>query len=405
MGDRAMTRRRVLAVTSQVPWPLDSGGHLRTFHLLRALAQSFDVRLVAPASRAHEDGIAALRGAGIEPAIVPVARRGRVRESMHAAAAAIQARPYVLFGRHLRRQVAQRLRTESQRQRPDVLYLDHLDSLLYADCAATGRIVMDMHNVYSSLAHRTAAEYPLLRRRYLAGQARLLEREERAAARTAHALMAVSRDDAQYFSRLGARHVVVVPNGVDCERFAAAEEATRASHTILYVGALDWPPNVSAARFLAATVLPAVKRRIPDARLVLVGRNPTAEVVQLAAADGAIQVAGNAPDVVPFFRDAGALAVPLEAGGGSRLKILEAFAAGVPVVSTPIGCEGIDGLGEEHLTVCERTAFADAIVAVMQAPGPAHERAARARALARQQYDWAVVGRRVAEAVAEAAQS
>jgi len=92
--------------------------------------------------------------------------------------------------------------------------------------------------------------------------------------------------------------------------------------------------------------------------------------------------------------------VPLEAGGGTRLKILEAFATGLPVVSTPVGCEGIDGIHGQHLLIAERAQFADAIVEVLADPAAAQERAARARELARQAYDWSAVGRRAVEAVA-----
>ena len=107
-------------------------------------------------------------------------------------------------------------------------------------------------------------------------------------------------------------------------------------------------------------------------------------------------------DVVPYFRSAHVLAVPLEAGGGTRLKILEAFATGLPVVSTPVGCEGIDAAHGEHLLVAERQKFADAIVEALLDPAAAHQRAVRAQELARQTYDWSAVGRRAIDAVASA---
>lgn len=397
-----MPRPSVLAVTSEMPWPLNSGGHLRTFHLLRSLAARADVRLVVPDSGANGHEAAALQRAGIQARPVAVSRRTPVRESLRAAAAAVRAEPYVLFARHRRRAVGQLLRAEARRQRPDILYLDHLDSLIYAECAPGARIVIDMHNVYSHLARRTAAESSGWRRRYLVGQAALLERQERAAAATAHAVMAVSTDDARYFSRLGARRVAIVPNGVDCAAFHAGPAVDRQPPAILYVGALDWLPNVSAARYLAQDVLPAVRRRVPEARLLLVGRNPSAAVMELATADSHVEVAGNVPDVVPYFRRASALAVPLEAGGGTRLKILEAFAAGLPVISSRVGCEGIEARDGRHLLIRERTDFSEALAQVLLDPTAAAARARRALALVKEQYDWAAVGERAAEAVQRA---
>ncbi len=395
-----MVRRpSVLAVTSEVPWPLNSGGHLRTFHLLRTLAQRFDVRLVVPARGNDEAGRAALEHAGITLRLIPVAPRTRLFEAIKVGASAARREPYVMFARHRSRAVARALAAEASARRPDVLYLDHLDSLVYAGTVPDVPIVTDLHNVYSRLADRAGDEVPgRLRRIYLTREARLLARREQVAARKAHTIMAVSDDDAGYFSALGAARVVVVPNGVDCSAYAGASTARPGPPTILYVGALDWPPNATAARLLATEVLAAVRQRVPDARVTIVGKNPPPEVLALAQ-EANVEVAGNVRDVVPYFRDAHVLAVPLEAGGGTRLKILEAFAAGLPVVSTPVGCEGIDGVHEQHLLVADRPQFADAIVRSLLDPAAAGERAGRAQQLAEECYDWSAVGRRAVDAV------
>ena len=396
-----MVRRpSVLAVTSEVPWPLNSGGHLRTFHLLRTLAQRFDVRLVVPTRGGDEAGRAALEDAGITLRLIPVPTRTRLSEAIKVGASAARREPYVMFARHRSRAVARALAAEASARRPDVFYLDHLDSLVYAGTVPDAPIVTDLHNVYSRLADRAGDEVPgRLRRIYLTREARLLARRELIAARKAHTIMAVSDDDAGYFSALGASRVVVVPNGVDCPAYAGASTARPGPPTILYVGALDWPPNATAARLLATEVLAAVRQRVPDARVTIVGKNPPPEVLALAQQEANVEVAGNVRDVVPYFRGAHVLAVPLEAGGGTRLKILEAFAAGLPVVSTPVGCEGIDGVHEVHLLVADRPQFADAIVRSLLDPAAAGERAGRAQRLAEECYDWSAVGRRAVDAV------
>jgi glycosyltransferase involved in cell wall biosynthesis len=395
-----MGRPSVLAVTSEVPWPLNSGGHLRTFHLLRTLTARFDVRLVAPTRGDDEAGRAALERTGVTLRLVPVSPRMHLSEALSVAMSAARREPYVLFARHRRRAVWRALAAEAARERPDVLYLDHLDSLVYADAVPDVPMVIDLHNVYSRLASRAADDVPgRVRRRYLAGEARLLAERELLAARKAHTIMAVSDDDARYFSSLGTAQVVVVPNGVDCSAYAGAPAARPGPPMLLYVGALDWPPNASAARLLATSVLSAVRERVPEARVTIVGKNPPPEILALAQSQPNVEVAGNVRDVVPYFRSAHVLAVPLEAGGGTRLKILEAFAAGLPVVSTPVGCEGIDGVHDEHLLVADRSQFVDAIVKVLLDPAAARERADRAQQLAHQCYDWTAVGRRAVDAV------
>jgi glycosyltransferase involved in cell wall biosynthesis len=391
------SRQTLLAVTSELPWPLSSGGHLRTFHILKALAQRFDVRLVVPSTRDEAGGRLTIARAGIRIHDVPIGPRHLISEAGRVAAAALRAEPYVLYSRHRRRSVMRALTAEIARRPPSLLYLDHLDSLCYADIAGQVPIVIDMHNVYSRLAQRASREAQgFAKRYYLSGESVLLARKELAAASTAHTIFACSDDEARYFRSLGARRVAVVPNGVDTSAFPSTASRRSGPPTILFIGALEWTPNISAVRFLARDVLPAVRARVPDARLLIVGRRPTAAVLALGD-PGRVDIAADVPDVRPYWEQADLLAVPLETGGGTRIKILEAFAAGVPVVSTPVGCEGIDARHPEHLLVARRAEFAGAVVQSLGDPMGAAARAASARSLARRQYDWGTIGARAAE--------
>ena len=398
-------RPSVLAVTSEVPWPLDSGGHLRTYHLLRALARRMEVRLVVPtAPDLVGSSHAALEGAGVEPSVIPLPRRTFAGESVKVLRAALDREPYVLFARHRRPSVLHALQQEVLGRAPSALYLDHLDSLVYAGAFPGIPLVVDMHNVYSRLVSRLAGESGALRRRYLEHESVLLRKMEQRAVDMAHTVLAVSHDEGRYFTQLGAKRVVVVPNGVDCDAYAGLPVARREGPpTLLYVGSMAWPPNASAARFLATQVLPAVRQQIPEARLLLVGRDPGPDVLALASPGNGVEVAANVSDVMPYYRAAHVLAVPLQSGGGTRLKILEAFAAGVPVVSTPVGCEGIDAINGSHLAIAERDDFVPAILRLLKTPHLSSTLAHRARTLARQQYDWSVVGALACDAVASAA--
>ena len=395
----------VLAVTSEPPWPLDSGGHLRSYHLLRTLGARFDVRLVTPArGMVAQSAEHALAAQGVQPRFVPSRRRTAVGEAMMIARAAATREPYVLFNRHRSAGVARALREEAVRWAPDVVYLDHLDSLVYERVRGDAAVVVDMHNVYSRLAGRAAAEASgRLRRGYLRRETTLLARMERRAVEIADTILAVSDDDAAYFRALGARRVVLVPNGVDCAAYNRPAAPRSGPPTILYVGALGWPPNASAARYLATEVLPIVRRTVRDARVVIVGRNAPADLLALAREDRHVVVAADVPDVAPYFADADVLAVPLETGGGTRLKILEAFAADLPVVSTPIGCEGIAADDGRHLVVAERPRFAAAVTDLLLDPARGRVLAAHAKLLAQERYDWSVVGGSACDAIAAAA--
>jgi glycosyltransferase involved in cell wall biosynthesis len=406
-----MPRPSLLAVTSELPWPLSSGGHLRTYHLLVSLARRFDVRLVVPSRPEEAEGRAALARGGLVVRAVETGPRHALGEACRIAGAAVRRDPYVLYARHRRRSVLDAVRREARLTPPQVVYLDHLDSLLYAGAAGRAPVVIDMHNVYSTLAERAAREASgYARRRYLAGEAGLLQRKEVAATRLAHTIFACSEEEASFFRNLGARSVAVVPNGVDTlsypwppPRLAGdIDPYPPAPPTVLFVGALEWQPNVSAVGFLAREVMPAVRARVPKARLLIVGRRPCADV--LALADGPrVEIAADVPDVRPYWLRADVLAVPLETGGGTRIKILEAFAAGVPVVSSPVGCEGIAARDGEHLLVAGRDTFAAAVAAALIDRDAADARARAARALAEREYDWWAIGRRAAGRVMSAA--
>jgi glycosyltransferase involved in cell wall biosynthesis len=383
----------ILAVTSELPWPLDTGGHLRTFHLLRVLSRSFRVRLVSTVPPGQESSIESLGQMGIAVCPAEVGPRVAWQEAVRAMAAAARREPYVLYRRHDRRGVRAELERQIVIEPPDVFYLDHLDSLMYADLRRKTRVVIDLHNVYSRLVQRVSTEQKSLWKRfYLHRESRLLAQMERRAANVADELLTVSEDEKLYFEGLGAREVKVVPNGVDCGAYQTLPTG-RASEAplILYLGNMSWGPNISAATFLARDVLPRLHDRFPHACLRIVGRSPTSEVKNLAGIPG-VEVIGDVPDIRPHLRQAKVLAVPLDSGGGTRLKILEAFAAGLPVVSTQIGCEGLGTRHGEHLLIVDRERFADGIGAILDDEGLAIELADRARTLARQKFDWTIVG-------------
>ena len=397
-----MNRRlSVLAVTSQMPWPLDRGGHLRTFHLLRSLAEAHDVRLVTPCPAGNHQAIEALSDVGIRLCAVPAPPRVPWREMAAVAAAATRREPYVMYARHRHQAVHERLLREAAAEAPDLWYLDHLDSFVYAPAEAP--FIVDCHNVYSEVARRTGeGSRRLLHRAYLAHEAHLLTGAEERAAQAATAILAVSDRDARYFARGGCARVYVAPNGVDTAYYRSVRRASTATDpTILFVGTLSWAPNVSAVQFLARVVLPQVQQRFPFARLRVVGADAPPEVMALQALPG-VEIAGRVPDMRPHLRDAHLLAVPLDAGGGTRLKILEAFAAGLPVVSTAIGAEGLLAVPDEHLCIAERDVFGRAVTSLLQFPDRAARLATRARRLARDRYDWRAIGAVACTAVEEA---
>lgn len=392
----------VMVITSELPWPLNTGGHIRSFHILKALSQQFNVRVIAGVERKDDPGLSTLGQNGIR--VVPAIqdRRSPLGELGRVVSSVVREEPYVMFNRHNRSAMRQEIRQQLAEKSPDVIYLDHLDPLAFRKLFPKVPIVADLHNVYSTLAKRVATERKFPVNLYLHNEARLLGYMEQQVAAAASVIMTVSGAEQAQFQGLGGRKVRLVPNGVDCAAFSKYPVGRNHEYpTLLYLGALSWQPNAKAAEFLARNVMPQILKERSDVKLQIVGRNPGPEVNALAELPN-VEVHANVPDVGVYLEQASILAVPLDSGGGTRLKILEAFAAGLPVVSTPVGCEGIECRHEEHLFVADRERFAEGLIETINAPQMAAKFAERGRQLAEETYDWSVIGESACSAVAEA---
>jgi glycosyltransferase involved in cell wall biosynthesis len=255
---------------------------------------------------------------------------------------------------------------------------------------ATGRRLLIAHNVDSLIWQRYyETESHTLKRFYIRQQWRKFERFERRVFAEVDRVVAVSPEDAALVrGRFGVETVDVVENGVDVAYFDNVRGGGKAE-VILFLGSLDWRPNLDAVRLLLDEIFPAVRRAEPSARLCLVGRNAPDWLAQRVAHTANAELHANVADVRPYLAESGVLAVPLRIGGGSRLKILEALAAGLPVVSTRIGAEGLELRPDKDLIVVEGVKeMAAALVESIRHPERVRIMAQQGREVIRARYDW-----------------
>jgi glycosyltransferase involved in cell wall biosynthesis len=253
-----------------------------------------------------------------------------------------------------------------------------------------GRRLVMAHNVESVIWQRYhETESNPLKRWYIGRQWRKYVRFEQQALQAADLTVAVSELDADRFRHdLAVPRVDVVDNGVDTSYFRPTD-TLRQPATLLFLGSLEWRPNLDGVRLLLEHVFPAVRREIPNAQLLLVGRNPPDWLRRAAQGTANVELHGNVPDVRPFLARAGLLVVPLRIGGGSRLKILEALASGTPVVSSRVGAEGLALDPGRHLEIAESVEELPAsIVRLIREPQRAARQADAGRAQVLRRYDW-----------------
>jgi polysaccharide biosynthesis protein PslH len=217
-----------------------------------------------------------------------------------------------------------------------------------------------------------------------------------------------SDHDAQQIARVHSRRagITVVPNGVDVDAYRRDEALPTAADwgrwpiTMVYPGLFSYTPNEDAAMRLIKHVLPAVRARGCSARAVLVGRDPTPALLAAAQQDAGVEVTGWVESVLPYLKQACVVTLPIRLGSGTRLKILEAFAIGRPVISTAKGAEGIDAINDDHLLIREDVdAMAEAIIELWRRPLLRERLCERALELVRSRYSWSAAAQRIAQSL------
>ncbi len=388
----------VYAVLPRPPHPTRDGSSIRNYQLLAGLSGPFRVRafaLRAPHLPAGE------YPAGIEG--LEIAQRPRpIRRALAAAASLPGGEPYsvrLYRSRELSSSLARAVAAEAPAWILSLSY--HLgDTALSA-----GPAWIDFHNLDSRIWTRTAATASSAAvRAFAALQAPRVRRFERRLLGRAAGISCVSRADSEAMQDLvpGASPLLV-PNGVDLDRYPFRAEPS-SEPLLFFVGDLSWPSNAEGIRWFARRVWPAVREFAPDATTEVLGRNPPRDL--LGSDRPHFRVLGRGDDTRPYWRRAAIAIVPLLSGGGTRLKILEAAACGVPVVSTSVGAEGLDLEPDTEIVVRdEPREFAAEVARLLADPEARRRQAAAARARVERSHGWKSIASGFAAELARRAES
>jgi glycosyltransferase involved in cell wall biosynthesis len=390
----------VVIVDGDVSYPPTSGKRLRTLNLLLPLARRHRLTYVGRGQgNPDEDRRAVdyLSNQGIEAHVVddPVPRKKGLAFFARLAGNLLSPLPYSVATHHSARMRAA-VAGVASRQSVDLWQVEW-SGYLYAVEGSPAPVVLQAHNVDTLIWQRFHETEPsALKRWYIARQWQKFERFERRAFRSVRRIVAVSPEDAALArEKFGVDRIDVVDNGVDVQSFGDVHPAAT-SRTVLYLGSLDWRPNLDALRLLLDSIFPNVQANEPDARLLIVGRHPPAWLRRRVATLEGVELHADVPDVRPYLAQSLVMAVPLRVGGGSRLKILEALAAGLPVVSTRVGAEGLALRPELDYTLADTTEQqVAALIGCLRQPQRALAQAAHGRSTVRERYDWPMLADRL----------
>ncbi len=390
-------KRRLLFVAQLLPFPPDTGAHIRTFNVIRQLARHFEVTLIC--FHRQDDAGGPLNVETRSKGLAPWAR-------VEAFPIPQLDRHWRLLGDHLRSLLTNRVYTwymydsapferhltrELESGAYDVVHMDSLDLSRFMPLFDGLPMVLVHHDATSvQLERRGDQEKSPWRRWYLHKQARLMRREERKC--TLVSLnVAVSEVDKSILREIaGGGRFTVIPNGVDLEYFQPDWGSDVSG--LVFVGGATWLPNRDALDFFCEEILPLVRKSKPDVAVTWVGRATDADRRTYREAHR-VELTGYVDDVRPYLRQAACAVIPIRIGSGTRVKILDAWAMGKAVVSTTIGAEGLAAThGEQLLLADSPLEFADAVVGVLEDPARRNKMGRSGRAFVEKHYSWEAIG-------------
>jgi glycosyltransferase involved in cell wall biosynthesis len=382
---------RLLWVKAGKLLPVDTGGKIRSYNILRHLARHHQVSVLSYYGGERDTAYEAEIQRELPGAVTIYTAAldgGFAAQSLSYLARALHVAPFAV-SKFTHPDVRRAVVSYDRNKDFEVAVCDFLSASLNFPERPVTPTVLFQHNVESSLWQRMAStESNLVKRLTYQIEARKMVRYERRALGRFHHVIAVSEHDRQQMLAMDPScSISVVPTGVDTQKYPVAPPASPNPPRIVFTGSMDWEPNIDAIDYFCRDIFPGIRAEFPSAVFQIVGRNPHPRVKQLASAR--IEVTGTVPSVAQYLREATVVVVPLRIGGGTRLKIFEAMAMGKAVVSTSIGAEGLNVQSGRDLVLADDARAITQAINLLIADSDLRRRYELAAAKIAAQYDWA----------------
>jgi polysaccharide biosynthesis protein PslH len=398
---------KILFLTQIVPFPPDAGPKVKTWHVLRALiGQGHAVTLVSFVRPEEEQHLKELQKICTAVHAVPI-KRSRIADVFYLVRSYLTARPFLIE----RDDLPEMQSTVNQLVKDgdfDFIHADQLTMVQFGLRAANvapskkPKVIFDAHNAVWSIVERMQENARWFLKPVLGVETRRVKRYEGELLKTVDHVLAVTDVDragleaALNFSKVKPGEkvapITIVPIAVDTTQLQPIQRKPAAKN-IVTLGTLHYPPNADGIRWFFTEVFPLIRQQVPEATLTIIGKNPPQDFVDYAIANPeSIRLTGYVPELPPYLEQSTLMVVPVRAGGGMRVRILEAFAYAMPVVTTTIGLEGIHAELEKDVIVADTAEdFAKRVTELLEDKSMQEKLATNGRQLAETKYDWQVV--------------
>jgi polysaccharide biosynthesis protein PslH len=394
---------KILLLTQILPFPPDAGPKVKTWHVLRYLVKSgHDVTLVSYVREDEQKHIPEVQRLGIQFHPVTI-QRSRLMDVVYMLRSFITRRPFLIERDDLP-QFRSVVNTLLSQHKFDVIHADQLTMTQFAQpekVVGPGPArIFDAHNATWSIFERMQENASLVMKPVIALEARRLKQYEAQVVRNFEHTLVVTDQDRHLLAGAASSNGALGPIQAKIETIPIAVDTRQlpplqlepGSKNIVTLGTLHYPPNADGIRWFMEKVYPLVQASIPGITLTVIGKNPPEDFIQAASVDPSIQVTGYVPDLDPYLKKAALMVVPVRAGSGMRVRLLEAFSRGVPTITTTIGLEGIDAQTDVDVLVADTADdFARQVYRLMNDEALRLALAQNGRRLAETKYDWQVV--------------
>lgn len=390
---------KIIFILSQLPYPPDTGAKIRSFNLIKSLSDKHDIALITFGDSIAEE---------IRKYCKNVYLISKMQSYVYIQALAnIFSRYPYSVNKYYSRNMLARIKELLDNEKFNLIHCDSVQVSKNVLKLTSVPKVLTEHNIESQILYRAAlAERNILKKLYLYYQYLKLRRYEISACKQFDRVVTVSEEDKRFLVRfIDEDKISVVPNGVDTEYFklTTPNSLLPTEQSIVFTGSMDWLPNIDAVKYFCKDILPLIWEKKNNLKFYIVGRNAPKDIIALGKNDNRIIVTGSVEDVRPYMEKASVFVVPLRIGGGTRLKILEAMAMEKAVISTSIGCEGLEVIDEKDIIIADGPdKFADKVLMLLDNKEMREEMGKHGRQLVEEKYGWSIISNALDEAWAKA---